>query len=251
MIGDIERERFARICASLSYTENGFSGEKGIGIYNEKRIHRVLKRVLCDREDCFEVKVGKYTADVLSEGRIYEIQCGSLTLLKNKLEYYLDSTEYEVVVVHPIITKRTVIRADRESGEIIRKRVSPLKEKPERILPMMYNIVQLVPNPRFSMLLFCIEVEEYRFSEAVRYRKSGRYDSEVFPISIGEVIELRGVEDYVEFLPRELIGKEFSASEYEKYTSLRGMDMYSALNILVSLGLLDKRTEGRKNIYSA
>lgn len=251
MIGDIERERFARICASLSYTENSFSNEKGIGIYNEKRIHRVLKRALCDREDCFEIKVGKYTADVLTGGRIYEIQCGPLPLLKNKLEYYLGSTEYEVVVVHPIITKRTIIRADRESGEVIRKRVSPLKEKPEKILPMMYNIAQLVPNPRFSMLLTCMEVEEYRFSEAVRYRKSGRYDSEVFPISLGEVIELRGAEDYVEFLPRELIGKEFSASEYEKYTSLRGMDTYSALNILVFLGLLDKRTEGRKNIYSA
>ena len=251
IIGKTERERFARLCASLSYMGNGFSGEEGIGIYNEKRIHRVLKRTLCEREDCFEIKVGRYTADVLDGNQIYEIQCGPLPLLRGKLEYYLNGTEYSVTVVHPIITKRTVIRADRDTGEVIRRRISPLKEKPEKILPMMYNLSEFVSHPRFSMLLVCMEVEEYRFSEAVRYRKSGKYDSEVFPISMGEAIELRGVGDYVEFLPRELIGKSFSASEYEKYTSLRGIDTYSALKTLANMGLIERKKEGRKVIYTA
>ena len=251
MIGKTERERFSRLCASLSYTQKGVSAEEGIGIYNEKRIHRVLKRTICEYEDRFEIKVGKYTADVLTDGCIYEIQCGPLSLLKSKLEYYLNSTEYEVVVVHPVITKRTIIRADRASGEVIRKRSSPLREKPEKVLPMMYNIAQFVAHPRFSMLLVCMEVEEYRFSEAVRYRKSGKYDSEVFPISLGEVIELREVEDYVEFLPKELIGKSFSAAEYEKYSALRGMNTYSALNTLANIGLIERKKEGRKVIYTA
>ena len=254
MIGAIEkteRERFARLCASLSYAHGAGSFEEGIGIYNEKRIHRILKRTLCEREDCFEIKVGRYTADVLDGNQIYEIQCGPLYLLKDKLEYYLGSTEYEVTVVHPIITKRVVIRADRDTGEVIRRRISPIKERPEKILPMMYNLAPFVSNPRFSMLLVCLEVEEYRFSEAVRYRKSGRYDSEVFPIAMGEVIELRGVEDYVEFLPRELIGKSFSASEYEQYSALRGIDTYSALKTLANIGLIERKKEGRKVIYTA
>lgn len=251
VIGKAQRERFERLCASLSYVQGAGSFEEGIGIYNEKRIHRVLKRTLCDREDCFEIKVGRYTADVLDGNQIYEIQCGPLHLLKDKLEYYLGSTEYEVTVVHPIITKRVVIRADRDTGEVMRRRISPVKERPEKILPMMYNLSQFVSNPRFSILLVCLEVEEYRFSEAVRYRKSGRYDSEVFPITMGEVIELREVGDYVEFLPRELIGREFSASEYERYSSLRGIDTYSALKTLANIGIIERRKEGRKVIYTA
>ena len=250
-IGKVQRERFERLCASLSYVQGASALEEGIGIYNEKRIHRVLKRTLCECEDRFEIKVGRYTADVLDGNQIYEIQCGPLHLLKNKLEYYLGSTEYDVTVVHPIITKRVVIRADRNTGEVIRRRLSPIKERPEKILPMMYNLGEFVSHPRFSILLVCLEVEEYRFSEAVRYRKSGKYDSEVFPIAMGEVIELRGVEDYVEFLPRELIGKEFSASEYERYSSLRGIDTYSALKTLSEIGIIDRKKEGRRVIYTA
>jgi hypothetical protein len=68
---------------------------------------------------------------------------------------------------------------------------------------------------------------------------------------MGEVIELREVGDYVEFLPRELIGQEFSASEYERYSSLRGIDVYSALKTLANIGIIERRKEGRKVIYTA
>lgn len=245
------KKRFSELCISESYAVRGLSAEEGIGIYNEKRLHRILKRTFCNNENFFEVKVGRYTADVLVEGKIYEIQCRALAPLKDKITYYLESTDYEVCVVHPIIVKRTIVRAERETGEISYVRRSPLREYPEFILPLLYHLQEFIANERFSILLALVEVEEYRYSNAVRYRRTGKYDNEVFPTALVETIELRGVEDYVEFLPKELIGKEFCAADYMPYTKLRGRDVYSALNLLAYLGLIDKRVEGRKNIYNA
>ena len=251
MIGREEIERFERLCAAESYSIKGISAEEGIGIYNEKRLHRVLKRTLCDNENCFEIKVGRYTADVLCDGRIYEIQCAALAPLKDKIAYYLESTDYIVTVVHPIIVKRTLIRAERETGEIRHVRRSPKKEYPENVLPMLYHLREFVSNERFSLILPLVEVEEYRYSEAVRYRKTGKYDAEVFPTALIEAIELSEIADYVEFLPKELIGREFTAKDYRPYTNLLGRDVYSALNFLAYIGLIDRRQEGRRVYYKA
>ncbi len=251
MIGREEIERFERLCAAESYALKGLSQEEGIGIYNEKRLHRILKRTLCDNEACFEVKVGRYTADVICDGQIYEIQCAALAPLKDKIAYYLESTDYGVTVVHPIIVKRTIIRAERETGEICRVRRSPKKEYPENVLPILYPLRSFIQSSRFSLVLALVEVEEYRYSEAVRYRRTGKYDSEVFPTAFVEAIELCEIADYVEFLPKELIGKEFTAKDYQSYTKLRGRDIYSALNLLAHIGLVDRRQEGRRIYYKA
>ena len=49
--------RFEDICSSLCsplYKESDW-----IGVYNEKRVHRAIKKFVCEDESCYEVKVGK------------------------------------------------------------------------------------------------------------------------------------------------------------------------------------------------
>lgn len=246
----ITKEKFEGLCSAESYILNALSEEEGIGIYNEKRLHRILKRTVCDRESCFEVKVGRYTADILTDGRIYEIQCASLYPLKEKIAYYLDSTDYKVTVVHPLIVKKTLIRAEKETGEILRMKKSPKKESVESFLPDLIYIAHAVRNERFSICLVLIEAEEYRYSEAVRYRRSGKYDSELFPTTLVGVEEFSSPRDFERFIPNELRGREFSPSEYAPYTSLKGRDAYLALKVLAEIGLLKRRKDGRRVLYS-
>lgn len=249
MKGIITKEKFEALCASESYTLSALSEEEGIGIYNEKRLHKILKRSICDRESCFEVKVGKYTADILADGRIYEIQCAGLYPLKDKIAYYLAETDCEITVVHPLIVKRTIIRAEREMGEVARVRRSPKKERVEDILPMLFHLAHAFESGRFSLSLVLIEVEEYRYSEAVRYRRSGRYDSELFPTAFVGIEEFSSPHDFERFIPSELRGREFSPAEYIPHTPLKARDAYSALKFLAEVGLLSRRKDGRRVLY--
>ena len=244
-----QKELFENLCAAESYRTCDIDMDSGIGIYNEKRLHRILKSTFCQREDCFEVKVGKYIADIAIDDKIIEIQCSPLRLLRKKLEYYLEETDYTVLVVHPIIVKRTIIRAERESGEILRVRTSPKKIDEWNVLANMYSVADLFASDRISLQIMFIEAEEYRYSEAVRYRKKGKYDSELFPTKLKNSILLSGKDAYRRFLPTELNGCEFSAAEFTPYTRLRGIDVYSALNSLAALGLLKRSKQGRNVRY--
>ncbi len=246
----IEKEIFDSLCAAESYRVCGLSCESGIGIYNEKRLHKILKRTVCDNEDCFEVGVGRYVADVLADGVISEIQCASLAPLKAKIEYYLKETEFDVRVVLPLIVKRRIIRAERETGEIIRVRNSPKKENIYTALAKLYPIRELLVSPRLCVEVAFIEAEEYRYSERMRFRKKGAYDAELFPTSLVECVSLCGVEDYGKFLPEELKKDEFSAQDFAALTPLSGRDVYSALNTLAALGLLRREKQGRSVRYA-
>ena len=111
-----EQKRFISLCAE---DESALPPESiGLGTYNEKRIHRILKKFVCDDENCHEVKLGRYVADVLESNRITEIQTAGFTSLNAKIRFYLENTDYNVTVIHPMIAEKTIIRADKESGEL-------------------------------------------------------------------------------------------------------------------------------------
>ncbi len=248
-----ELARFAAYTAAESYTCSPLltdEEEGGIGIYQEKRLHRTLKHMLCEREACFEVPVGRYVADISEGNLITEIQCGPAAPLAAKLKYYLEKTNYSICVVHPLIAKRKIIRAERESGLVKGIRTSPKKERLENGVAWLYPIAALLPQPRLTVRFVLLETEEYRYSERVRYRKSGAFDSELFPTALVESHTVAESCDLSPLLPPELQGTEFSARDYVPYTSLRGRDVYSLLNVLSAAGLLKRTKEGRSVRYS-
>lgn len=244
------RERFAELCEAESYRTVGLSAEEGIGIYNEKRLHRILKRTVCESESCFEVRVGRYVADVLDGAVIREIQCKAFTPLAAKVEYYLADTDYSVEIIHPIIAKKALIRAERETGEILRVKTSPKRESVYNALARMYPLREHIGNRRLCLRVMLIEAEEYRYSEQRRYCREGRYDAELFPTALLDSVELRTAEDYAALLPEALWGREFSAAEFAPYCRLGSRDVYSALNVLAAVGVLRREQRGRSVIYS-
>ena len=243
------KERFAELASAESYRAVGLSAEEGIGIYNEKRLHRILKRTLCDDESCFEVKVGRYVADVLDGAVIREIQCRAFTPLAAKVAYYLSETDYSVEIVHPVTVKKRLVRADRETGEIIRIKTSPKHESIYNALARMYPLRELIGNRRLCLRVMLVETEEYRYSERRYYCREGRYDAESFPVALVDSVVLRTAEDYAALLPEELRGREFSAADFAPYCRLGKRDVYSALNVLAAIGVLHREQQGRRVVY--
>lgn len=241
-------QRFRELCLREGYAAEGYA-EESIGIYMEKRLHRILKNTLCEDRECHEVKVGKCIADILEGNLITEIQTASTAPLLAKLGYYLENTELSIRVVIPLVAKRTIIRAERETGEILRVSTSPKKERDIDLLAKLFPIREMLSSDRVSVWGLSVTLEEYRYSERMRYRREGRYDSDVFPQEIVGETELYGTEDYKELLPSELFGTEFSAADFGRITRIRGIDRYSALNTLVALGIVECEKRGRANVY--
>ncbi len=242
---EFNRLRFAAICEEEGKRLEGETG--GIGTYREKRLHRILKRFASDDENTHEIPVGKYVADVRNTEGITEIQTKSLRLLLPKLRYYLEETDLPVTVIHPILAEKTLIRMDRETGEVLYRKRSPKKGRAEDLLPELYGLSELLPNPRIRVRVLLIQAEEFRFSERVRYRREGAYDSELFPRALMGEADFCDRASFRRFLPTE--GDSFFADEYGAFVKLKKRKLYSALNFLCAIGLLRREKEGKRYRY--
>ena len=248
MIGDIF-SRFDSLCAEFEKTMADRDSD-GIGTYNEKILHKALKHAVSDTPEQLEVKVGAYVADVLLDGEIFEIQTGGFYPLVKKIEYFLKNTEYKITVVHPLISELLLIRMDRDTGEVIRKKRSPKKETPASILPELFYLRNIISSERVRFLLPQISGEEYRFSERVRGRKSGAYDAIFLPRRMIGLTELHGIDGVRAILPSEIRAAEsFDSATFAKLLKFRGRRMSLALKLLCDIGLLRREKDGKKYIY--
>lgn len=245
-----ERARFASLCARELGREL-HTADGGIGTLSEKRMHRVLKHYVCPDSSRHEINMGgKYVADVLDGGEIYEIQTGSFYPLAKKLKYYVESTDFHVTIVHPVAAKRYLVWIDPETGEAAPRRLSPKRESAADVLPELIYIWDLLRSGRVSVRILFIEEEEYRFLNGWskdRKRGSGRYER--MPVSIGDELTLHGPSDLAVFMP-EGLPEPFTAEEYGKCLHLRGRRLYMALKTLEKCGitvLSGKR--GRANVW--
>lgn len=240
----IDKEYFKELCARAAEDSET---KKGIGTYSEKRLHRILKDTVADKSRQ-EVAVGNYVADVLEGGMITEVQTGSFQKYLPKLRYYLGKTDLKIRLVIPIISEKTLIRIDGETGEVIRKKRSPKRGTYFDGLASLYPIREILSSDRIETVFLLIRAEENRYSEKMRYRKEGAYISELFPLELVEQMELTGRNDYRCFLPKQT---EFTAKEYSTFSRMKGRSLYSCLNILCELGILSRKKEGKAFVYTA
>ena len=244
---DVERARFEVLCRKHSPFEVRGGEFDGIGIYNEKRLHRILKEFICEDESCFEVSFGGAVADVFCDGVVSEIQTGGFYPLKKKVAAYLGET-VKVRIIHPAVCERTIVRVDPVSAEVLYARRSPKKESALKILPELVYLSEHLCDGRLSFEVFSVRAEEHRYSDEIhRHRKSGRRDSELFPTELESITVIESREDLLALLPDELTacGAPFTEADFQRLTKIRGRRGYNALSALCAAGVLTKQKEGR------
>ena len=242
---DLEKKKFELLCEA----ERRFCDEMigvGIGTYGEKSIHRIFKSFFSGEKSLCEAPVGTYIADILDGDRITEIQTGSFKPLIPKLRYYLEETDCRVRVVKPLIVNKTIIRIDKESGEVLRKRRSPVAEDERELMAQLYHVGDLFKHERLEFLAVLISAEEHRYSERMRYRREGAYDGRLFPTALTDIITFSDISAFEGYLPPESC---FSAKEYSAFIGRKGRAVYSILNFLCSVDVLERKKDGKRYIY--
>lgn len=114
--------RFQKACEEVIGVKRERSG---IGTLSEKTLHAVLKKYLEPHAENHEVPLGNYVADIIGENGVIEIQTGSFTPLRPKLEVLLDCTD--VTVAYPIAEVKYMRWIDPETGEVSPPHKSPKK----------------------------------------------------------------------------------------------------------------------------
>ena len=237
------RERFVRAI----FSEDALEPKEGIGGLREKVLHRVLKTYIEPDTAFHEVEVLGKVADICRDGHIYEIQRASFSHLVPKLRVYLD--EYSVDVVHPIIAKKRIKWIDTDSGEIsdggryfsYRSIYDAGRE--------LFTIAEFLYSDRLRVVLPLVKCDEYRYLDGKGKNKRLKASKiEMMPIDLIDQITLSKKEDYLIFLP-DALADGFTAEEYKKSIRARSRYTYYCLRLLLSLGILSRKKEGRTYRY--
>ena len=238
----MDEHSFAAACRAVQ--EMG-RVEQGVGTLGEKTLHAVLKRMIEPDLSRHEVKLGRYTADVLNEHGVFEVQTRNLHKLKPKLTALLPY--WPVTVVVPVVETKWLLMMDPETGELKERRRSPKRGRAAAILPDLAYLKPLLKDPNLSFLLVRLEGEELRKPSHSRWRPVTPL--EFAPTSFLGTILLKTPADYAALLPPDLVN-EFTARELAKALGLPAGQGSAAANVLAFMGAIRQTgTKGRAFLY--
>jgi hypothetical protein len=114
--------------------------------------------------------VGSFVADVVGDdGVLYEIQTGGFRAIRRKLERLVD--EHQVVLVHPIASRRMIVKMPAAADADPTRRRSPKRGHPAHVISELVSIPRLLAHPNFQLEVVMVEEEEVREFDPRRVRR--------------------------------------------------------------------------------
>ncbi len=162
----------------------------------ETSLHRALKdHYAADAGSC-EVPVGPYRVDAVAGGRLIEIQHGALAAIRDKVATLL--AEHRVVVVKPIVARKTLVKQSCRGGEVVGRRLSPKRGRPIDLFDDLVHFLSVFPHRRLTMEVPLVEIEEYRYPGHGRRRRWRTNDYQIEDqrlVALGDVLRFRRAAD--------------------------------------------------------
>ncbi len=239
----VDYERFSEAVDRVIVEERS---RVGIGRLSEKVLHAAIKLYIEPDTNFHEVKVGRSVADIKRENEIFEIQTAKLSLLKNKLEIFLE--ENSVTVIHPVYDIKRLIWIE-SNGEMSKPHKSTVRAPISRALYELWGIKEFLDRPNFRLVILLVDIDEYRLKNG--WSKDGKRGSvryERIPKALKGVVTVGSTDELYKLLPEKL-PCEFNAKEFAKLTRL-GRWSGSVLKFLTEVGAVEHiRNDGRAYIY--
>lgn len=210
----------------------------GIGTLSEKTVHAILKNYYEPDEDKQEIPIENYVADIYTDGEIIEIQTRQFNRMRDKLRTFLPL--YPVTIVYPIPREKYLIWIDEESGELSKKRKSPLKGTVYTAFPELYKIKMFLKDPNLRFKFVFLDMEEYRLLNgwsSDKKKGSSRYDR--IPTRLVEEVDIIRLEDYMQFVPVDL-EEPFTVKDFAKAAHIPASLAGTVVHILAYVGTIYK-----------
>ncbi len=225
--------------------------ENQITTYMERSLHRALKTHFCPDESKHEIKIGRHVADACDGNTVFEIQTGNFSPLRKKLQFYLENTDFNIVIVRPIAQNRRIFWLD-ELGEI--KKAPRLSSRHENLasgIADIYYVKEFLGNPRLTFCFVLMEIDEVRLLDG--YGKQKKIRATSVDRVAGEIYSLhyiKNVEDIKAALFPLLPDEPFGREELSKALKLKTLKLWSAQKLLTETALLSCEKQGNRLIFN-
>jgi hypothetical protein len=174
----------------------------------ETSLHRQLKALYAGDGGhgiSQETPLGNFRIDVVRGSELVEIQHGSLSAIRRKVVQLLQ--HHPVLVVKPLVVRKTLIQCEEKHGPELSRRLSPKRGSILSLFDELIYFVRVFPHRRLTLETPLVEIEEFRYPGHGRRRRWRHND---FQVADQRLVRLCGVErfqtaaDLLRLLPAEL-----------------------------------------------
>ncbi|KON33309.1 hypothetical protein AC477_01650 [miscellaneous Crenarchaeota group-1 archaeon SG8-32-1] len=146
-----------------------------------------------------EVKVDDFIVDVLKDGLLIEIQTRNLSSIKKKIGTLLLTNK--VRLVYPLSNVKWIVYVS-NSGDFVRKRRSPKREKIVDLFVELVHLSNLVNDKNFSFEVLLIEEEELRCDDGKgSWRRRGVSIKDRKLVKVFDRVVFEDRTDFLKILP--------------------------------------------------
>ena len=153
----------------------------------ETSLHRQLKEIYAEGDAQLEKRLAGYRIDVLRNNRIIEIQHGSLSAIRRKVQSLID--RHRVLVVKPIIARKLLVQLDVESGKVLRRRRSPKQGSLLDIFDELVHFTPPFPHHQLELEVLLVDIEEWRYPG---HGRRHRYHKSDFQVKDRKLVKIAG-----------------------------------------------------------
>jgi hypothetical protein len=165
----------------------------------ETSLHRQLKSLYAGPGAQFEVPVGKYRVDVVSGGRLVEIQHGPLAAIRGKVQELLKA--HRVMVVKPIVVRKLLVKRSSEGGRVTGRRMSPKRGRLLDLFDELVHFTRVFPHRRLTLEVPLVDIEEWRYPGDGRRRRGDHRVEDQKLLAVRERHRLRTPSDLAGLIP--------------------------------------------------
>ncbi|MEM1069315.1 MAG: hypothetical protein AAGG48_19860 [Planctomycetota bacterium] len=162
----------------------------------ETTLHQQLKQCYAQDESQTEVTMGRFRIDVVRDDELIEIQCASLSAIRDKCRKLLE--RHPLRVVKPVVMRTRIAKVKRSGGEITSRRMSPKRGDILDVFDELIYFTRVFPHDNLIIEIPLVHVEQIRSPSRKRRRRAWHKNYHVEDTrleSIESTIELREPQD--------------------------------------------------------
>lgn len=157
-------------------------------------LHQQLKQHYVSDTARHEVVVGGFRIDAVDDrGRLIEIQCASLSAIRDKIRKLVE--DHHVIVVKPLAARKKIVTLHRRGGDVVSSRFSPVRQSVSHLFIELVHF-GVFPHPRLQLDILLTEQEEIRIPPNARSSWKKKYSvEERILVTVQRQVKLKSASD--------------------------------------------------------
>ena len=179
----------------------------------ETTLHQQLKRCYAADDSCMEVVMGKYRIDAIRDDELIEVQCASLSAIRNKCQNLLK--RHQLRVVKPVVMRTRIAKAKKAGGPVTSRRLSPKRGSLLDVFDDLIYFTRVFPHPNLTIEIPLVHVEQRRVP-AKKRRRRWKKDYTVEDVALESIegsVELREPADLLALIKLPADSESFNTAD--------------------------------------